>query len=291
MKWQKTQEGLVPIDGVRTQEYASMNDLKAYINDVYMNTLNNQKAMITHAFPEFDFDNLLTKDKQAKWADVVKDLDPNIVNLINKHADNFGVNYMLDRENLDAIVELIQKQDPSLHNAYNYYANKKTGLDFFKFNTSNLEDITNAHVFRQVTKYLKENPNLPNSIFTDEIIDKGITHEGIVDETSELANLIEEIRLRNPSYVAMIETDISQIGEMANDAVQLTSKTLSNLDSKYIPALQSEKRMVASYGQMLLAAQEALGEDARILKYLDGPDGSMSMASNLVKEVCLMILI
>ncbi len=289
MKWQKTQEGLVPIDGVRTQEYASMNDLKAYINDVYMNTLNNQKAMITHAFPEFDFDNLLTKDKQAKWADVVKDLDPNIVNLINKHADNFGVNYMLDRENLDAIVELIQKQDPSLHNAYNYYANKKTGLDFFKFNTSNLEDITNAHVFRQVTKYLKENPNLPNSIFTDEIIDKGITHEGIVDETSELANLIEEIRLRNPSYVAMIETDISQIGEMANDAVQLTSKTLSNLDSKYIPALQSEKRMVASYGQMLLAAQEALGEDARILKYLDGPDGSMSMASNFAGDTIFSI--
>ena len=102
MKWQKTQEGLVPIDGVRTQEYASINDLKAYINDVYMNTLHNQKAMITHALPEFDFNNLLTKDKQAKWAEVVKDLDPNIVNLINTHVDNFGVNYMSDRENLFA---------------------------------------------------------------------------------------------------------------------------------------------------------------------------------------------
>ena len=289
MKWQKTQEGLVPIDGVRTQEYASINDLKAYINDVYMNTLHNQKAMITHALPEFDFNNLLTKDKQAKWAEVVKDLDPNIVNLINTHVDNFGVNYMSDRENLDAIIELIQKQDPSLHNAYNYYANKKTGLDLFKFNASNVEDITNAHVFREVTKYLKGNPNLPNSIFTDEIIDKGITHEGIVDETSELANLIEEIRLRNPSHAAAIEIKISQIGEMANDAVQLTSKTLSNLDSKYIPALQSEKRMVASYGQMLLAAQEALEENARILKYLDGPDRTMSISSNFAGDTVFTI--
>lgn len=253
-------------------DYNDKLSLKAWVNDAIIEPAKKNQKIIAHALPEFDFMYQPTKNQVSKLKETFADLPQNLKALINRHAENLGVNFLTDVENARVIKEEILKQDPALFDTFNKYYYEKTGETIFKFKPNNWQDLTNVVVYREVQRYLNSNPNLNKTLFTDEVIRKGITYAGTIDENSELFSLLENIRQESPNFVAGLEYKIASVAEDAQDAAKLTFEGLNSIDAKYMTALMNKKYNVASYGQMLLAAQEVLGQDATLYKLMNNPN-------------------
>ena len=252
-------------DIFKTDNYNDPNALKAWLNDTFINSVKGKKALIEKINP--DAGSLLFPNKALynKYAENIAEVPDEIKTLINSFAENFGIDWMADGENFKQVMDAIQKEDPAAfakinqyYNSANFKESVKERPELFKFKPTNWQDDTNLYVYRQVQDYLSSHPNLDKTIFTDEVIRKGLTYQGTIDPNSELFTLLEKMRDIHPEFIFGLETKIASTLENAQEAVKMTQNAFQNIDAKYIPALMNKKHNVASLGQMMVAAQEVL---------------------------------
>ena len=257
--------------------YNDVNANKAWLADTFVNSVKGKKALIENLNPEFGSLLFPNKETYSKYADTIKDIPENLKALIHTYADNFGIDWMADSDNFKQVMDAVQKEDPAAFAKINKYYNSvefrdsvKNRKELFKFKPTNWQDKTNVYVYRQVQNYLSSHPNLDKTKFTDEVIRSGIKPDGLIDETSKLFSLLEELRDVSPEFILALEGKISSIMTNAQEAVQVTQNAFQGLDAKVIPALMNKKHNVASLGQMMVAAQTVLTNHTHAMLDVEG---------------------